>query len=367
MSMDALTELYKQKGGTISKSGYISCFHQDPEVEYRAVRQGLGIFDYSHQNVFYLKGDGAGAFLHKMVTGNVEFLEFCHILFTSLLDENGKIMDLLYIFRTIDGFLIIGSTEQKEKVLQIFRQHLPADVELIDENGKYAIIALEGVYSWELAKTVAGSDIVGLRYLSFLETSFQNIPQMICARCGITGEYGFRFIIPIEYGVDFIKFLSEQPSEHPREFCGQDILNVLSQEVRFPVFGQGIHEGGNPIELGLNWMIDIKKEEYQGKENVQGFLDGDAKRRMVGFLSTIKSDGLKTGQPVFIEDEKIGELVMNAYSFTLDNTIGYIYLDQEWACVGIKDYAIHTEREQIPIQTVSTAFFLTESIRVQMF
>lgn len=365
MSLEKLEDFHKSLGGIISDKGSVLKYKGDPEVEYNAVRTGIGIFDYTQMNIFSIKGEGAADFLNSIVCGNVQFLEFYHILFTSIFDMEGRIVDLLYVFRTMDGFIINGSISQKEKVFSIFEKHKPENVEIIDENNKFAVISLEGVYSWEVAKEMAGIDVVGLRYLGFFNTSFKNIPEIYCARCGVTGEYGFRFIIPIENVVEFLEYLKNFKTERSMEFCGIEILSLLSQEVRFQIFGIGIYEGDSPIEKGLSWMIDWRKENYLGKEAIDRSLSKFS-RKMVGFTCAKGYDSIKPGDKVFLEDEEIGEVIINTYSFKLGVTIGYVFLNKEWACVGISEYHIENGEERVNIKTVSTAFFLTESIKVQM-
>jgi aminomethyltransferase len=366
MSLQQLMKFHEGLGGIISDTDGVLRYGNNDEQKYNAVRNGIGIFDYSYMNVFSVKGDGASEFLNKTVAGNIQFLEFYHVLFTVLLDEHGRIMDLLYIYRTMDGFLITASASQREKVMSFFNKHKPEGVDIIDEYGKYAIIALEGVYSWEIAKAMVGADVVGLRYLSFFKTSFESIPDVYCVRCGITGEYGFRFIFPIEFGEYFLNYLIQYQTGHQKEICGMEVLSVLTQEVRFPSFGQGIDEGDSPIEKGLNWMIDLRKESYFGKEAVENEIFNDQTPKMVGFVCDSRFDSITAGNKVLIEDEEIGNVVISSYSYKMGKTIGYVLLQNSWACVGIDAYHVQSEKEKVKITTMSTAFFLTESIKVQM-
>ncbi|MBN2534660.1 MAG: aminomethyltransferase family protein [Spirochaetales bacterium] len=364
--MEKLINFYKSLGSVIGDDGTVLQFKTDEIKQYSAVRTGIGIFDFSNSGVFSVAGDGAIDYLNSLLPKDIQFLEYNHIMYTTILAENGTIIDLIYIFRMIDKFLIVCSTSQKQKVFSLFKKYANENVILENKNDHYAIISLEGVYSWEVAKEIAGIDIIGLRYLSFFDTSYKDISEIYCARCGITGEYGFRFLLPVKDAVNFINYLMNIKTEHSMEFCGRELLSALSQEIRFPVFGIGIYEGDNPIEKGLNWMIDFRKENYLGKEFIEKSIGNPEMRKMVGFYCEEKVDDIKPHDKVYIDDSEIGEVVMQAYSYKLEKTIGYVLLKKEWASVGIDAYKIKANSKEFTIKTASTAFFLTESIRVQM-
>lgn len=325
------------------------------QSEYWAVRENVGMFDFSLLTKIVIMGENAHKFLNFLLPKNVNYLELNRIMHTAIIDKNAKIIDIVYLYRFPDYFLLIGNPSQKEKVLQLFNEHIIPDVQIIDETASYGIIGLEGPYSFEVAKRVIGFDILGLRYLRFLETSLSGIPRVICARCGVTGEYGYRILFPKGTSEELNReIFREEPI--PLN-CNLEVLNALCQEVRFPYFGIFVNEGDDILELGLHWFIDFRKENYLAKEIIEE-KKLNLRNRLVGFVTDEKRNF--NGSGVYLKEHKIGFVKSKAWSPVLNKEVGFTMLEEEFACSGIGEYSIE---KRIPITTATTPFFITKSVK----
>lgn len=348
-------------GAVISENDEILNFNAIEE-EYMAVRHGLGIFLLNETCVYSVRGKNATDFLNYIASGNIDFLEYNHIIYTTILNKDGLIVDFVHIFRTLEGFLVTSNLSRQHQLLEIFKNNKFDDVEITDITDKYAVISIEGVYSWELAKELAGSDIVGLRYNGFLNSSYEKISELICARCGISGEYGFRFLFPVEYTVFFLEAINDYKTERIKKFCGKRVLQTICQEIRFPFMGIGIYEDSSPLETGVGWMIDWRKDDYLGKNMIEK-KKLENHQKMIGYICDAES--IQINDTVTIENEVIGSIMSNCFSYSLRKSIGFVMLDEKWSSVNIADYTIG--KGSNPIVTKSTPFFITESVKVQMY
>lgn len=320
---------------------------------YSAVRQTVGMFDFSQLTKIIISGDDAVKFLDYILPGNVLYLELNRIMHTAVLDEQGRIIDIVYLYRFPDHFLLLGNPSQKDKVLELFKKYRLPNLEIIDVTKEWEILSLEGPYSFEAVKKIIGFEVLGLRYLRFLETSWEDFSRVICARSGVTGEYGYRIFAPSVKKIKAV-LLSEEPSP---EICGQEILKTLCQEMRFPHFGIFCNEGDHILELGLHWFVDFRKDDYFAKRALEE-QKKNLQNKLVAFISNL--DGDFTGKDIFVDGLKIGYVKCCTFSPILNKTIGYAILLDKWACTGVSGYTIE---QKIPITTATTPLFITKSVR----
>ena len=119
MFSTAMHDFLVKKGARFDEKGGITQFLDNIEEEYNNVRSGFGIFIKSDKYVISIKGEGSQEMLDPLVTGNLCFLEYNHILFTAVTDTSGRIVDLVYIYRMQDRFLMMANNSQKDKLLGI--------------------------------------------------------------------------------------------------------------------------------------------------------------------------------------------------------------------------------------------------------
>src|SRR5436189_4707620 len=68
--------------------------------EHQAVRKNVGVFDISHMGQLVASGPRVGAWLNEMLTNNIEKLEVGAGQYTFLLNDRGRIIDDLIVYRT---------------------------------------------------------------------------------------------------------------------------------------------------------------------------------------------------------------------------------------------------------------------------
>ena len=69
------------------------------QEEHLAVRQASGLFDVSHMALFEFSGDNVHLFLNTITTNDVSLLEAGQAQYSFLLDQEGHVLDDIYIYR----------------------------------------------------------------------------------------------------------------------------------------------------------------------------------------------------------------------------------------------------------------------------
>jgi len=165
-------------------------------AEHLATRSGAGLFDVSHMGRFVLRGPGSAAFLQHVLTNNAEALDLLQAQYTMVPTETGGAVDDAYLYRFVEGeYLLVVNASNRHKDWDHFHDHLPhfPDVEMTDETGEIAMLALQGKTSRDILGSLieSGSLPEPLRNelsIATLRLGDGRLAEARIARTGYTGE-----------------------------------------------------------------------------------------------------------------------------------------------------------------------------------
>ena len=132
--------------------------------EHHQVRRGCGIFDVSHMQAVDITGEGAAAFLSRMLTNDIERLtQPGQAQYTLMLNDEGGILDDLIVYRRgADAFLIICNASNREKIAAHVASLAKGKASFADRSDELALIAFQGPKAVGLAATLGDADLVKL-------------------------------------------------------------------------------------------------------------------------------------------------------------------------------------------------------------
>ena len=174
-------------------------------AEHLATRAGAGLFDVSHMGRFVLRGPGSAAFLQHVLTNNAEALDLLQAQYTMVPTETGGAVDDAYLYRFTAGeYLLVVNASNRHKDWEHLREHLAhfPDVEMSDETGEIAMVAVQGKASREVlgGLVAAGALPEPLRNelsLATLRLGDGRLAEARIARTGYTGEpVAFEVFVP---------------------------------------------------------------------------------------------------------------------------------------------------------------------------
>ena len=122
-------------------------------AEHLATRRGAGLFDVSHMGRFVLRGRGAVPFLQHVLTNNAAALDVLQAQYTIVPTPTGGAVDDAYLYRFHEQeLLLVVNASNRVKDWEHFHQHVEGfpDVELTDETGEIAMLALQGPASRDI-------------------------------------------------------------------------------------------------------------------------------------------------------------------------------------------------------------------------
>lgn len=338
------------------------------ERGYKNIRERVGYINTNETgSILEVSGDGAAEFLDRALPGRLTYLQPQCSLMTPVLDANIRLIDMIYVINREDRFQLLVTRDAKAAVLAFLNSHLEdfTGVQIQDKDEELCTILIEGPYAWKVAKAVAGPEVTGLRVLYAMEFELCET-KGLCLRSGITGEYGYRFIVNREdYGV-LLEALDAVP-----EFSATPIsieeLRVLCHETRMPAFGITLRAGDCPFEMGVRYTLDFRKESYVYYERLIQRRD-EVSRGLVGFQTegaALPWQNPKEGEPVYVEGSAVGELRFSGVSPTTGKGFGFAFLPKEIAFPGLKGIG-PSNKGAAKAVTSSTPFFETKSMEVSV-
>lgn len=326
--------------------------------EHEAVRNSVGYYDFTHQ-VLDVNGKDAEDFLDKIFVNDIKNMKNTHALYTTMLNEEGKIIDDVIVFRLeADKFLI--STLYIDKMIQWFGKFKNGyDVEYKNITDKLTMFAIQGPKSKELVNKIVDEDITNLKFFTIEDNSLGDIALMV-ARAGFTGELGYELYVES----DKKDFLEEKIKEAGKEF---DLVNITSDVIIGSLPGEKGYvlmsdlEGANPLEVGYGWTIAwdsdfIGKDALlKAKENVN--------RDLFGY-ELLEDGEVEAGDIVLLDGKEIGEVTKFTYGYTVEKYIGYCMIEKDKAVEG-KKVEIKTRAGSLEAKLCDRVFYDKENKKVR--
>ncbi len=291
-------------------------------VEHTAVREACGIFDVSHMGELIVRGPDAIAFVNHVTSNDVAALSVGQIQYSTLLTEQGTIVDDLLVYRFADHLLLVVNASNCAKDLAHFRAHLgDFDATIDDVSDDWALIAVQGPEAPALVQRLTEMPLEGVKYYRFVEGNVAGVPSII-SRTGYTGELGFELYVPWALAPRVWDAVMAAGDVTP---CGLGARDTLRLEAGMALYGQELDDRTTPLEAGLGWLVKLGKPDFLGKEVLVRQHEDGVDRKLVGF-GLVERAIARHGMPVSYGDIVVGSVCSGTMSPTLGEAIGTCYL-----------------------------------------
>lgn len=326
------------------------------KTEYEALRTKAVVADYSAGGLIAVTGD-AVEFLNHVVARDVEYLGTERCMTSLMLDDAGAPVDLLTIYGLDDGLLLESSAGRTTATLEHLRACARGNVDIIDLRSERTIVGIEGPYAWATVSQLLDQELTTLPYESVVETEWDGEP-LLFARAGFTGEYGYKVIGDL----DVLERLWQEllGTTVP---MGYATLEVAMTEVRQPVFHRELLDK-NPLEAGANWLIDLNKGEFRGRDAVARMWTDGTAHAVIGLRVEAESGVSSIGADLWAGETRVGNVVHDVYSPSLQATLALASVDARFAAAGLE---LACGADRLSALTLSAPYVVPTSWGVPIF
>jgi aminomethyltransferase len=330
-------------------------------AEHNAVRSAAGLFDVSHMGEFVVRGDRALAFVQRVSSNDASKLEVGQAQYSTLLNEDGKLLDDLIVYRFADRWmLVVNGANRKKDLARVRGFTAEYGVELEDETERIALLALQGPKAQAILARLTALDLEAIRYYRFAEGEVDGVPAVV-SRTGYTGEDGFELYLPAESAAGVWRRLLKAGAEDGLLPAGLGCRDSLRLEMGYALYGNDLDEQTTPLEAGLGWVVKMDKGDFEGRDALVAQKEAGVPRRLVGFR--LKERGFpRHGYPVVADGAEVGTVTSGVLSPTLGVGIGMAHVPTALAKPGT-EIGISIRGAAVPAEVVRPPFYTGGSVR----
>jgi sarcosine oxidase subunit alpha len=298
-------------------------------------RQNLGLLDASTLGKLIVRGPDAARFLDMMYTNMISTLKPGKCRYGLMCNENGFLIDDGVVARLDEQtFLCHTTTGGADSIHAHMEEWLQTEwwdwkVHVVNATEHYAQAAVVGPNARKCLEKLGGMDLSreALGFMEWTEGELGGFKVRVF-RISFSGELSYEIAVEAGQGQAFWDALLIAGHDLGVMPYGTECLHILRAEKGFIMIGDETDGTVIPQDLGLNWAISKKKDDYLGKRAQQrSHMQDPTRWKLVG-LETTDGSTLPDGAYALGEGEnENGQKVMQGrvtstyHSPTLDRGI----------------------------------------------
>jgi len=276
--------------------------HDAVKREVLATRNSLGLLDASTLGKIIVKGPDAGRFLDMLYTNMMSTLKVGKCRYGLMCSENGFLSDDGVVARIDeDTFLCHTTTGGADRIHAHMEEWLQTEwwdwkVWTVNATEQFAQVAVVGPNARKLLEKLGGMDVSkeALAFMDWKDGELAGFPVRVY-RISFSGELSYEIAVPANLGRAFWDKLIEAGQEWDITPYGTEALHIMRAEKGFIMIGDETDGTVIPQDLGLDWAISKKKDDYIGKRAQARSHMTDPKRWKLVGLETLDGSVLRDG------------------------------------------------------------------------
>ena len=226
----------------------------DPEAEYRAVRDGVGMWDLSPLNKWEFRGPDAVEAAQRVHTNDIAGMQDGHVRYGGFVDEDGLLVDDGTVFRHAADHLWV-CTNSNDRAEYFAEATKGLDVSISYIAPELPSMQIQGPKSRDLVRTLTDAPVDDLRYFTFFpeQVMFGGVPVWL-SRTGFSGELGYEVFLRPEHAIALWEAV-ESAGATP---YGVDIIEPVRVETGMIVTDYDYEpRKRSPFDLGLDRVVKV--------------------------------------------------------------------------------------------------------------
>ena len=301
----------------------------DPQAEYRAVRQHVGLCDLSYRGLVRVTGGDRQRFLQAMVSNDTARLQPGQGCYATLLTNRGRIVADFVVYADSEAYWLDLEPQRAQPFIAAIDFYVIADdVRFSDETEQWGLLSLQGPEAADLLALACGQELPDLPTYAHTVCSLAGQDVRLIRRSH-TGEDGYQLLAPQAVLPQIWDVLWQYQDACDLRAVGLEALDVLRIEAGIPVFGRDMTDETIPVEANLVEAISYTKGCYVGQEVIARIdARGHVNRQLMGLL--LEGDALpQHGDTLIAPEREVGWITSVGYSPALQQNIAMGYVRRE--------------------------------------
>jgi aminomethyltransferase len=264
-ALDRLNTWHEWKGYTSTDALY------DSDLEYFAIRNSTGVFDLTPMTKYRITGADSLDYVDRLVTRDMRKIRPGRVGYAVWCNDQGQVIDDGTLFHLREGEYRLCS--QERHLAWLTAAAIGLDVQITEETDEIAALAVQGPTSFSVMQKMGFEGIEELKPFGLTHFDFHGTELMI-SRTGFTGDLGYELWLDKSRAEALWDALFEAGKLHGIRAIGTEALDLARIEAGFLTAGvdflpsEATVRAGrsrSPFELGLDWLVDFKKPNFNGR------------------------------------------------------------------------------------------------------
>ncbi len=313
--------------------------------ECEAVRDAVGVLDLPGFSRFELSGEGAAAWLRRMIAGALPRVGRMTLGYFP--DSRGRVLSEMSILRRgEDEFTLITAAAARWHDLEHLQRHLPEGLTLADRSSEVDTLIVTGPASRELLGAITDGDL-SLPWLSHQHAQVAGRKAML-VRVSFAGELGWEIHAD---NADMPAILDAVLAGGARPF-GMWALNSLRLEKGYRAWKGDLSADYSLLESGLDRFIRLDKpQDFPGKAALLAERQRGPSRRFVTLVVEAGEADAPYMSTLWHGGEVVGETTSGGWGYRVNASIALAMLRADLAVPGTEiEVEIYGQRHRATVQ-----------------
>ena len=326
-------------------------------AEQLAVRQNVGMIDYSMLGKILVEGPDAESYLQRLCTNNVAITEG-RVAYTLMLNERGGIESEITVARhSSDSFMVMSSISRTRRDFDYLRHNVGPGENVVvkDVTSSFGVLAISGPKARDLLSAVTDIDTADAAFpFNTIQNFYIGHAPVFAQRLSYTGELGWEIFVTPDFAEHVAEILIQEGQSFGLKLVGGEALNALRIEMGFVHWGHEMAYTEAPHQLGLEFACKTNKSiPFIGRD---AYLSRRAEGAGPYLASVVLSDTqamLHHNEPVLLNGDIVGYVTSGAYSAHRGAAVGLCLVTPPVSKKGranlpAGDWRVRVEGQDIP-------------------
>jgi aminomethyltransferase len=323
--------------------------------EHMAVRERVGMFDVFYQVGVEIKGRDAEKLLQRALVNDVRRMADGGVLYSTVCNDAGGIVDDLTCFRFDAGRFWLSPTPSRVQEVIDAIEPLVGSLSVSITNLGYsnAYLSIQGPRSRELLGKLTDVDLSTgvLPYFSCTRGIVAQVPRTVISRTGYSGELGYELFYPVEYAEHMWDAVAAAGAEWEIRPCGMKTMRSLRIEKMYLLYGLDIMTDTDPLSAGLGWTVRFDDRDFVGRAALERVKTEGSKRRLC-LLDTGALHPIVHGEDVLYRGERVASITSGDPGHFMGKTFAFAYLPTALAKEGTQVQVVVKDQANPVVATV---------------
>jgi len=315
---------------------HMPLWYQAAVPEHLATRTAAGLFDVTHMGRAMITGPEATSYLENLLPTRIHRIDQGAGTYSVFCTNEGGIVDDLFLFRLAEEeyYMVVNGANRTKDFAWMRKHSTKFNVKIADISDNTPMFAVQGPAAIKILQKLSSKDLTLVPRFHAIHTKLAGF-EVIATRSGYTGEDGFEIAqtdVSLKEKVKAVQLWESILKEGkatgivPVGLAARDTLRL---EAGMVLYGNDINEETTPYQARIGFVVNLKKEDFIGKEALITEKRAKPQRLRVGLILLDKGIP-RTGNSIYAKGEVIGHVTSGSISPMIRKGIALGYVQRNF-------------------------------------